>query len=111
MRTWIVAITALLCGCGNSDVSRALGARCDVSAECDTKCLPPSQDWPGGFCTLLCDNDAGCPEGARCIAEAGGVCAFSCADDPSCAFLDPGYVCKQRDSKAGGAKVLVCRGD
>ena len=110
MRILVLAIAVWL-GCQSSDVSRSLGARCDLSAECDHRCLPPSADWPGGFCTSPCDDNTGCPPNARCIDEAGGVCAFSCADTPSCSFLGAGYVCKQRDSKGGGAKVSVCRGD
>jgi hypothetical protein len=105
-----VAVLAATISCQSSDVSRAVGARCDTNAECDTKCLQPSGDWPGGFCTLLCDDSSGCPSDARCIDEEGGVCAFTCTDDPSCAFLGTGYACKAIDSKGAGAKVMVCRG-
>jgi hypothetical protein len=99
----------LLASCQNADVSRAVGARCDTNADCDTKCLVPDGDWPGGFCTMLCDSDTNCPEGTRCIDQDGGVCAFACTTDPDCTFLGA-YTCQSRDSHGGGAKVDVCRG-
>lgn len=107
----MVLVIAACFGCQNTDVSRSLGARCDLSVECDGKCLPPGANWPGGFCTVACDNNSGCQEDALCVEEAGGVCAFACAETANCAFLGPGYVCKQRDGKGGGTKVMVCRGD
>jgi hypothetical protein len=110
MRFALVVILSTA-ACQSSDVSRAVGARCDVNAECDTKCLEPSGDWPGGFCTLLCDDSTNCPGDTTCIDEqGGGVCAFTCTDDPSCTFLGAGYTCKAVDSKGAGAKVMVCHG-
>ncbi len=100
-----------LCACQSSDVSRAVGAECNTSDECDVECLGPSSSWPDGFCTVLCDDDTGCPSNARCVEENGGVCAFQCAGDTDCAFLGTAYLCQQEDSHGGGAKVMVCRGD
>jgi hypothetical protein len=110
-----VLVTALLvvlvAACQSSDVSRSIGARCDKSVECDDRCLEPSAEWPGGFCTLDCDVDEGCGDDGACIDESGGgVCAFTCSDDRQCAFLGTGYACSERDSHAGGTKVMVCRG-
>jgi hypothetical protein len=99
-----------LVACQSSDVSRDVGARCDKAAECNERCLEPGGDWPGGFCTVTCDTEADCPGGATCIDEQGGVCAFSCAGDPDCAFLGTGYTCKAVDSHGAGTKVMVCRG-
>lgn len=113
MRLFAVSIVALLLGaCQDSAVSRELGARCDFASECDERCLAPSAEWPGGFCTVSCDTDGDCPTDAACIDESGGgVCAFRCATDPNCGFLNMGYVCKERDLHATGAgKVNVCRG-
>ena len=106
-----VLVLGLWTACQSSDVSRAVGARCDSNADCDQKCETPSNAWPGGFCTVLCDTDANCPENTRCVDEAGGICAFTCAADPECAFLGAGYMCKQVDSHGGGTKVNACRGD
>ena len=96
--------------CQSSDVSRELGARCDLSSECDERCLSGA-DWPGGFCSVTCDSAADCGDGAACIREGdSGVCAFTCTTDPGCAFLGQGYGCKERDVHNVDAKVMVCRG-
>ncbi len=100
----------LLAACQSSDVSRDVGARCDTNADCNSKCEVPSADWPDGFCTVLCDSNANCPENTVCIEEDGGICAYTCAADPDCTFLGA-YSCKQRDSHGAGAKVNACRGD
>jgi hypothetical protein len=105
---WLLLL--VIASCQSSDVSRDVGARCDTNADCDQKCEPPTSDWPGGFCTVLCDSDASCPSDTRCVEEDGGVCEFSCVADPDCVFLGDGYGCKQHDSHGGGAKVMVCRG-
>jgi hypothetical protein len=96
-----------LVGCQSSDVSRDVGARCDNKDDCNERCLA---DWTGGFCTITCDDALDCPGDAKCIAEQGGVCAFSCAGNGDCAFLGAGYTCQDVDSHGAGAKVKVCRG-
>jgi hypothetical protein len=103
-------IALALAGCQNLDVSRSVGARCDQAADCAERCLVPSGDWPGGFCTVTCDTKANCPDGSTCIDEQGGVCAFSCVGDGDCTFLGSGYTCKAVDSHGAGVKVMVCRG-
>ena len=103
------ALVIALLGCQSSDVSRSLGARCDSNADCDQKCLA-SGNFPGGFCTIACDNDNGCPVDALCSTESGGVCLFKCALDRDCEFLGAGYTCQMVDANVGGGKVLACRG-
>ena len=116
MRTVLLAgfIAVLgMAGCGaSSDVSRELGARCETSSECDGRCLPPSTDFPDGFCTLVCNAPAECPGGSTCIEDGGGSCLFECVDDTGCAFLGPDWHCKERDVRGGapGDKAMVCRG-
>ncbi|MCB9571282.1 MAG: hypothetical protein H6709_04250 [Kofleriaceae bacterium] len=105
----LVAASLAAAGCGGSDVSREVGARCDVSAECDDRCLMPGGDWPGGFCTLSCDSDADCPSDARCVDDEGGVCLFECALPADCGFLGAGWTCTTRDGRPDG-QVMVCRG-
>lgn len=110
----VAILLALLVGvaCGvDADVSRAIGARCDRSTECEDRCLTASGDWPGGFCTLSCATDQDCPEATLCIREDGaGACLFTCADDRGCAFLGSGYACSERPRNVDEAAVLVCRG-
>ena len=106
---WILTF-ALIAGCQSSDVSRTLGARCDQSSECDERCLVAAgPDWPGGLCTISCDDDGDCPGDARCVADEGGVCLFECSADPDCGFLGAGWGCETRDGRPSG-QVMVCRG-
>jgi hypothetical protein len=98
-----------LAACGGSDVSRAVGARCDVSADCEDRCLAPSTDYPGGFCTLTCDSDADCPDDSACVSNEGGVCLFLCDGDGSCGFLGAGWTCQSLSGRPDG-QVMVCRG-
>jgi hypothetical protein len=111
MRSAIIAIgAAWLAACQHSDVSREVGARCELSAECDDRCLPPSSNYPGGFCTLACSDRSECPSETTCADREGGVCLFECAGDPDCAFLGAGWQCRVDDLRGGGIKVMVCRG-
>jgi hypothetical protein len=103
-----VALVLALVGCQSDDVSRKLGARCDVTADCDQKCLTPSGDWPGGFCTTSCTADSECGDSERCIDEDGGVCVFACVANGDCTFLGSGYSCMQVADHGGMA--MVCHG-
>jgi hypothetical protein len=111
MRNAILALVgALLTACQHSDVSREIGARCEGSAECDERCLAPGADYPGGFCTIACDDRSECPSDTTCAAHEGGVCLFACGSDPDCTFLGTGWRCEEADLRGGGIKVRVCRG-
>ncbi len=108
MRYLVLAIA--LAACQSLDVSRDIGARCDLASDCNQRCLTPSADWPGGFCTITCDTKANCPSNSTCIDEQGGVCVFSCVADGDCTFLGAGYTCKSVDSHGAGTKVMACVG-
>lgn len=99
-----------LAACQSSDVSRALGARCEATADCDDRCLPPAPDYPGGFCTRSCLDETECSDDASCADREGGVCLFKCGVDGDCAFLGDGWRCKEEDVHGGAGKVMVCRG-
>ena len=101
---------ALFAACQHSDVSRQIGARCDRSADCDERCLVPSADYPGGFCTISCSDRSECPSDTTCADREGGVCLFVCESDPDCTFLGVGWQCQDADLRGGGIKVMVCRG-
>jgi hypothetical protein len=105
-----LVIALALAACQHLDVSRDVGARCDLASDCNERCLTPSGDWPGGFCTITCDSAASCPDSTTCIDEQGGVCAYKCVGDGDCTFLGTGYTCKMVDSHGAGTKVGVCRG-
>ena len=111
MRSASIAIVwVVVTACQDSDVSRRLGARCDVTADCDQRCLTPGADFPGGFCTVACTTRADCPATATCADQEGGICLFECASDAECTFLGIGWRCTAVDLRGGGIKVMVCRG-
>lgn len=95
----------------SSSVSRELGALCDDADECEERCLEGAR-YPGGFCSLSCDDETDCPDGASCVARDGGVCLFGCADDDGCDFLGGGWRCRPTPERGGGSgdEVLVCVG-
>ncbi|HTM22259.1 MAG TPA: hypothetical protein VL172_17185 [Kofleriaceae bacterium] len=104
-------LVLLLAGCAvSSDVSRSLGARCDVNDECDGRCLSPGTDYPGGFCTLDCDDDGDCPGDGVCVQEQGNVCLFPCDDAAQCEFLGAGWACVARPAAGTSDPVMVCLG-
>jgi hypothetical protein len=100
-----IAIAMLVAGCESSDVSRDVGARCTANGQCNDECL---EEFPGGFCTTLCDSDDDCVNQTHCIAIDNGVCVFGCGSDPDCTFLGGGYTCQSTDSKGAGTKDMVC---
>ena len=107
----VIAATGALCACGSSDVSRAVGARCDSDSECDERCQS-GDDYPGGFCTVSCDRDDDCPSGSQCIARDSGICMLGCrieAED-GCGFLGVGWRCESVAAVSEG-EVTVCIGD
>jgi hypothetical protein len=110
MRSAILAIVGVLAACQHSDVSRAVGARCDFTSECDQRCLLPSVAYPNGFCTIACESRNNCPDGATCADRDGGICLFECTMDPDCQFLGSDWHCKSADLRGGGIKVMVCAG-
>jgi hypothetical protein len=106
-----LAAAIIAAGCSlSSDVTRTLGARCDVKEECDDRCLRPSDKFPGGFCSVSCAGDSECPEEAACVNEEGGVCLFECQDDPDCGFLGVGWQCDTKSVLPDG-EAKVCIGD
>lgn len=106
----LAVLLVLVAGCGGSDVSRELGARCDDSSECDDRCLLPEDDWPGGLCTVMCDDDTDCPDEADCADEEGGVCLFTCDEVEDCRFLGLGWTCQTLPAHPSGEGVRVCVG-
>lgn len=105
-------LLAFVAACGESDVSRSLGARCDATDDCADRCLGPSLDYPDGLCSVDCSSSGDCPGDAECVDREGGVCLFACLEPRDCTFLGPGWNCKEDSLRADATrKVLVCRGD
>lgn len=107
-----LVLVLLLAGCGgDGDVSRAVGARCDRTSECDDRCLGPNAEYPDGFCTVDCSSNGDCPGDAACVDREGGVCLFSCNTDDNCRFLGAAWTCHDDPLKSDTSKtVKVCRG-
>jgi hypothetical protein len=102
---------ALIAGCGvSSDVSRSLGAVCEDEGECEDRCLTGGR-YPDGFCSLSCNGDGDCPDGAACVDREGGVCLFTCSDRADCQFLGAEWRCRsQPEGGDGNGQVMVCTG-
>ena len=104
-------VLALLawCACGlSAEVSRELGARCDDHDECDERCLRAAR-YPGGLCSLSCDDDGDCPSSSSCADVIDGVCLFDCERGPDCQFLGTGWTCQEEAALPTGM-VKVCIG-
>jgi len=111
MRSAIIAVVgALLVACQDPDVSRKVGARCDDASECDERCLPSTDGYPGGFCTVTCQARGECTGNTTCADREGGVCLFQCAESVDCDYLGEGWHCGSVDLRGGGIKVKVCLG-
>jgi hypothetical protein len=113
MRSAILAIIGVLAAaCQQSDVSRSVGARCDVANDCDQRCLTPSSQYPGGFCTTACESRNDCPDRTTCVTRdrEGGVCLFTCMTDSDCLFLGEGWRCLSHALQGGGILVNACAG-
>jgi hypothetical protein len=109
--TILVGFLLVACG-GDGDVSRTLGARCEVTDDCADRCLGPSNDYPDGFCSIDCSTNGDCPSDADCVDREGGVCLFSCRDARDCSFLGPNWTCAEANLRSDqNMKVMICRGN
>ncbi len=105
MAATLAAALCLLAGCGDASVgdhSTAVGGSCDYHSDCDDFCLT---DWPGGMCTILCDDDSACPRDSACIDKEHGVCLMECSADRDC---PGGYECDDEDRRGHPGKRDVC---
>lgn len=91
-----------------SDVSRQLGARCEVHDDCDDVCLP-DPEFPDGFCSVDCNGPAVCPPRSVCGDIGQGACLFRCIEQLDCEFLGPGWQCAMIETLPTGEE-RVCRG-
>jgi hypothetical protein len=110
MRLLVGTLLALaLASCSDSVEDNVVGAQCTQATDCRFMCEMPSNEFPGGFCTVRCADDTQCPHGTVCMTDAGGVCLFPCRNDVDCAFLGAGWLCQNKD-RASGGHALVCIG-
>lgn len=90
--------------------SALVGGRCDGNKDCQERCVTGG-DYPGGMCTVSCNDDRDCPSGSACVDASGGVCAPLCGGKGDCDPFGPGWACRDRKLKHGPGQVTVCRGD
>jgi hypothetical protein len=111
MRSAIIAVAIALAACQDSLVTREIGARCDSSDECDDRCLLDSAGFPGGLCTVACEQRTDCTARTTCVELEGGVCLYECNVDADCVFLGPLWSCVETEVRSNpDQKVRVCRG-
>lgn len=88
-----------------------IGDHCAPTNTCPGECVRGG-DFPGGICTLECDNDADCPTDYRCVESEGGICLPSCDAEQTCIdLLGSDWRCEPRQSEGDGTEVTVCYGD
>ncbi len=84
--------------------SRFVGGGCFDNDGCEEICMTGS-DWPGGMCTLQCDDDTDCPDLSYCIAFERGICLMDCIEDEDCPI---GYRCDDEDRHGHRGDIYVC---
>ena len=84
--------------------SRFVGGGCFEDEACEEICMTGS-DWPGGMCTLDCDDDRDCPDLSYCVAFERGICLLDCIEDEDCPI---GYECDDEDRHGHRGEVYVC---
>jgi len=112
--TLALAVAGAMVGChqcGPGDGvgwdSDLVGGACERDGHCVERCLEGG-DFPGGTCSLRCDEDAECPDSTFCVDEAGGVCLLACDVDDDCRR---GYACEDVDRRGHPGKSPVCIDD
>ncbi len=108
MMRYVVFLSALLsltaCPGNVGHDSDVVGGSCRDDRDCAERCVKGGK-FPGGTCTVGCDDDRDCPDGTWCIDEAGGVCLLACEYDGDCRG---GYECKDKDREGAGGREAVC---
>ena len=84
--------------------SRVVGGGCFENDGCEELCMTGS-DWPGGMCTVECDDDRDCPDLSYCVAIERGICLMDCIVDEDC---PSGYTCDDIDREGHRGEIYVC---
>jgi hypothetical protein len=112
----LLSLTALGCGDDENDFlvgwnGPLVGGPCLNEFDCMSGGFCPGGqtlrdgDYPGGTCTVPCNEHDDCPATTACIDDHGGICLLQCFVNDDCR---PGYKCKERDDRSRPGKSLVC---
>lgn len=102
-------LLAMGCGGGVGPGGALVGGTCNSDRECARRCITGDDNYPGGYCTVSCNNDNDCPGGTVCIVDNGGMCAVTCRVNADCAGFGRGFLCDARDRHGAPGGALVCR--
>ncbi len=94
-----------------------IGDACNGVYQCGggtvANCYPPSNDWPGGYCSETCTSVLGigfCPTGSSChgggiLGSGEGGCLKNCTNSNQCR---PGYTCTTFTAPLTSTNYSVC---
>ena len=103
----LIALIALFGACHGDQVGNngsLVGGDCVNNGDCHDVCQTGG-DFPGGTCTVRCNNDDDCPVDTDCVQKAEGICLLQCSHPEDCR---PGYTCKGVERRGAGGETLVC---
>ncbi len=101
---FVIATLLLVLSCGPA-VDSTVGAACEDDRDCDEECIT---GWPGGFCTISCQDHADCPPDTLCTDTESGVCLFACDHHDDCkALLGEEFKCED-ETDFESREVWVC---
>jgi hypothetical protein len=112
MRGWsiwvaigVAVVGAFACHPGDVGNDGALvGGGCRNNGDCVERCVEGGE-FPGGTCTVGCDEDRDCPETTYCVDKEGGICLLACGHSEDCRG---GYGCRDTDREGRDGRVRVC---
>ena len=89
VKLWMMCVCLFLgvFACGNEADDLGVGAQCASNDDCTEDGQTCLTAFKGGYCGVeSCSNDAGCPEGSRCVThtDAKNYCFRACADKAEC---------------------------
>lgn len=97
---------AVVIGAG-CDYMAEVGGSCSYHADCKERCVT-GRHYPGGMCTISCDDDYDCPSATYCIDRSGGICMLACDRHSDCRR---DYRCDRQNRHGHSGRIDVCIGD
>jgi hypothetical protein len=103
------ALALAVAGCGNDAVGKngnVVGGSCSASGGCagGSVCLTDTM-YPGGMCSIVCQQQSDCPNHTVCVQEGGGRCLLACSSASDCRS---GYACQDKSTLNPAGHATVC---